>query len=1342
VSLHDIRLSTRITVSALLLVAAGTVGLMLNENARLHQAYLDERAADLTEALRTANVRLRQTIDTLRQDTLFLSNTPPVGGIIRATQNRGHDARYNHNIQVWKELLQQGFATFSRAHPAYYQIRYIGIAENGREIVRINNQAGKIAIAHPDMLRATAERDYFNAALHLREGQVHISEFNLKQPWNGTDPALAPTLRAVAPVLDSDGTLFGMVVVSAHAGELLKSARSGLPPGVETYITNSDGHYLLHSGQHHSAASGADGMANITTDFPLLTPMFDLQRPGHLPLQATASGRGGYLTAERIHFDPENPARFLLLGYHLPEATVASQALLIPAWHVSGGFVAMLVLGAIVLLALRRMFAPLEEIAAAAARITAGERNLCIPQVGGGEIGSLAGALDTMLNRLSQREQEILRLNTELEHRVEQRTREISVANENLLEEIQRREQVQHNTMMLLRRNQLLMDTSMEGIHIMDIQGNIIAANEAFCRMLGYTHAEVLRMNVADWDAQSSAQELRDQFQSFIGHSGLFETVHRRRDGSLIHVEISAAGEKIDGQGYVFAASRDVTDRKQAEAVLRRYKKVIDTTVDGFWAIDMQGRLVEVNEAYARMSGYTADELTRMHISQLDANESPDEIAAHIARIMAQGHDRFETRHRHKDGHEIDVEISTTFMPDQKLFFVFCHDISERKQAERNLSEAKEAAEQANRIKSLFLANMSHEIRTPLNGIIGLARLLEDASLIPRERHYVSKIQSSAQLLLRILNDILDFSRIEAGAIQLEHAPFSLHEVINDIAVLVAPARGKNIEVLFDIAADVPTALVGDALHLQQILLNLASNAVKFTDAGEVVIAISKVADAGTRVTLEFAVRDTGIGIAPEQRQHLFKAFSQAEHNINRRYGGSGLGLAICARLAKLMGGDISFRSQPQQGSEFRLTVAFERAAEGTVPLLALGRLAGLRVLVVDDNATTRQVLMRTCASLHWQPTAAPSAQAALDYLRRANGDAEELDIMLLDWHMPACDGLEMLSRAYADPEVMLPLVILMTPTSDLARLAAVSDQYHLDGSLAKPFTPGTLFETVLRVNEGELTHALPPSTLGRQIPNLHVLVVEDNEINQMVLQNILARAGVRVEVAADGVEAVEILRNHGDAFDVVLMDIRMPRMDGYQATRAIREELGLATLPIIAVSASALPADREHARRAGMNGHIAKPVDNEELLNTLAAYAPLAATRPLFTAPALETAAPEPLPGIDLDKGLANLGGNRGKLIDLLGLLLDDHGADILKAQQLMTAGDSVAAATLMHSLRGAAGYLGANEVWRLATTAEEAIKRDDTAGLASLRSEFDAAFRLIASSIGRRVDPVTARQ
>ncbi len=565
--LSNFSLSARIIIGTLLAVIASVAALMYVENARIRDVYLSEQQAHLEKALDVEELRLRQTINTLRQDVLFLSNAPPVSGIVRTALNHGYDPRYGNTHQVWAERLQQIFSAFSTAHPSYYKIRFIGVADGGREIVRIDNRGGKIEVTPPDRLQAKGDRDYYKATLGLREGQVYLSEFNLNREWGVIEQPYWPTLRATTPIFTPSGEIFGMVMISIDAKSLLKPSVLSLPQGIQAYITNSDGQYLLHPDPQRAFMFELGGKDNITTDIPYLKMLFNPQAAGYRPMQAVATSAGSqYLAAKRVYFDSGNPSRFLVLAYAVPGAVVAQKILIMPLKSFVGGFVIILLISAAALYVLRRTFAPLEAITKAADRIAAGEQNVRLPYAGGGEIGSLTHAISAMLFSLSQREHEIMRLNAGLEERVRERTKEL--------------EQAQTETGTLLRRYRTLMLTSMDGVHIMDMQGNAVEANDAFCNMLGYTREEVIGLNVADWEAQYSVEELRKGFKNLSGKSVMFETMHRRKDGALINVELSVNGVEMEGMGIVFATSRDITERKRIEIEILRVNTQLQATMD------------------------------------------------------------------------------------------------------------------------------------------------------------------------------------------------------------------------------------------------------------------------------------------------------------------------------------------------------------------------------------------------------------------------------------------------------------------------------------------------------------------------------------------------------------------------------------------------------------------------------------------------------------------------------------------------------------------------------------------------------------------------------------------
>lgn len=699
--LHDLPLSTRIAGSALILVALGALTLMFVEEAHLRTVYFDARSAELTDVLHVNELRLQQTINTLRRDVQFMANIPPVSGIIRAAQNNGYDARDGNTRERWKLRLQQIFSNFLVTNPNYNYISYIGVADTGKEIAHITNHNEQVEIMPPDRLRSRADQDYYIATLTMPPGQVNLTNISLYQEKDKNEQSGIPTIHASVPVFDLNGKIFGMIVIGLDMRSLLKSAAVGLPADVSTFITDKHGQYLLHPDAQRVIKFEPSNGEEIRTDFPTLAAMFDLQSPKLMPLKKMVSKSAvQYLAAARIHFDPDNPGQFLLLTYHLTD-DLARRLVTIPKIHLITGFAALLLICGIMLLFLRRIFSPLEQLTASAVEITTGNRNVRLPPDDGGEIGHLIRAISTMLAELSKWEQEILQTNEGLEREVARRTNELTAANKLLLHEISARQRALNDVESLFRRNQALMNIAMDGIHILDMQDNLIEANEAFYQMLGYSEELRPELKLTDWDMQSSPEEWPTTFKNLIGKHTLIETRYRRKDGTIFDVEIACSGIELAGWGYIYAVSRDISERKLTESALRQKQIMIDTAMDGFWLTDAQGILLEANEAYARMSGYTVPELIGMHISQLEASEQPEDVSGHIAKIVADGYDFFETCHRHKDGHKIDIEVAARYLADFQQIFVFCRDITMRKQAALELQRNQELLNEAERLGKL-----------------------------------------------------------------------------------------------------------------------------------------------------------------------------------------------------------------------------------------------------------------------------------------------------------------------------------------------------------------------------------------------------------------------------------------------------------------------------------------------------------------------------------------------------------------------------------------------------------------------------------------------------------------
>ncbi len=611
---------------------------------------------------------------------------------------------------------------------------------------------------------------------------------------------------------------------------------------------------------------------------------------------------------------------------------------------------------------------------------------------------------------------------------------------------------------------------------------------------------------------------------------------------------------------------------------------------------------------------------------------------------------------------------------------------------------AKDAAETASRAKSSFLANMSHEIRTPMNAVLGLVYLLEQTELTQVQRDYVLKTQASAQALLGILNDILDLSKVEAERLELEMVPFLLDDLMDTLATITAAnARDKNIEVLFHTASGAPNILYGDALRLQQVLLNLTGNAIKFTNQGEVVLSVEPVAVGLETVRLAFSVRDTGIGIAPDQINAIFDPFTQADASTTRQYGGTGLGLAISKRLIALMGGELSVESEPGRGSTFRFTANFRMGTAEHMAQVTPPELAGpLRVLIADDNPTARETMTTMVERFGWKPTVVDSGHETLAALDHSTAKGQPFDLILLDWVMPEIGGKEIVAHLHHhDPSEVLPVILVVTAFDNDRVRRDVGEDASIRVILTKPITPSVLLDAVSSAYSCQ-PFATPLPINKSILIGYTLLLVEDNKINQMVARRILESAGAAVEVVECGIDALDILANKGKHFDAVLMDIQMPGIDGYETCRRLRERPELANLPVIAMTANALPSDRERCLAAGMNDHIAKPLDVEQAIQTILRHV-------------CRSEAKGALAEIDLKTAMFRCDGDG----ELLKQVMEEFIKQFSDEPEIMTHqlanGDWAAVEHKAHSLKGIAGSIGAVGLAKKAAQLQIAVRHGD---------------------------------
>ncbi len=929
----------------------------------------------------------------------------------------------------------------------------------------------------------------------------------------------------------------------------------------------------------------------------------------------------------------------------------------------------------------------------------------------------------------------LIKSKEDLEVKVLERTTELEQANE---------------------RIQSIVETALDAIITIDSKQNIVLFNPAAEKVFSYSAAEVVGKPLVMLLPEKVRSGHPAEVEKFRKESTKARFVDAQRqiqgqskDGRLFPAEANISKMELAGQTFFTAFLRDITERKQAEEDLRKLSLAIKQSQVSVVITDLEGSIEYVNPKFSEVTGYMSEEAIGQNPKILNAGIQAPGFYKDMWNSINKGEvwqGEFANKKKNGDLYWENAIISPIRNDNDTIthFVAVKEDITERRQAAQELKKAKEVAEEATKAKSDFLANMSHEIRTPMNAIIGLSHLCLGTELQPRQQDYIEKVYQSAQSLLGIINDILDFSKIEAGKLEMESIPFRLDDVLGNISNLIAiKAQKKGLELLFDAQPAVPGALIGDPLRLGQILLNLAGNALKFTEEGEIIIRSELIKITDDEVEIRFAVKDSGIGMTPEQVDKLFQSFSQADTSTTRKYGGTGLGLTISKKLAGLMKGEIWVESEPGKGSSFIFTAVFGRALdmEKTIEKERAVDLEKLKVLVVDDVESARNMLKVTLESFSFRVTCVDSGSAALEILEVTPLD-DPFQLVLMDWRMPGMDGIETSKRIKQHSTLTNIPTIIMVTAYGREEVMHQANNAGLEGFLIKPMTPSTLLDTIMQVFGGKGGFRKGGGSdkdweikAVEALQGCHVLVAEDNKINQQVARELLTQAGLRVTIANNGKEAVELVGE--ESFDAVLMDMQMPEMDGFEATKILRSKPEFETLPILAMTANAMAKDRERCLDAGMNDHIPKPIDPDKLFQTLGKWVSPNINEEIHIKKQLagQLDQTDPLPkrleGIDMDKGLKYVGGNRTLYHKLLIDFYQDHHDDILALDAAIKEERLDIAQRLAHTIKGVSGAIGAIDLHRCSENMDSVLKNREIRSYENGLAEMGHAMVIVMDSL-----------
>jgi PAS domain S-box-containing protein len=930
-----------------------------------------------------------------------------------------------------------------------------------------------------------------------------------------------------------------------------------------------------------------------------------------------------------------------------------------------------------------------------------------------------------------------------------------------VLADITERKKAERTLMESERKFRTIFDNANDGISIANMDAHLLEVNQKTCDDLGYSRDELLQMTIMDFIPQKDAAGMPERMKELHEQGdAIFEAVAIHKDGSVIQVEVNNRLIEYEGKPAMLIISRDITERKKAEKALQESESSLAKSQEiahvGSWVLDIAANHLAWSDEVYRIFGLQPQEFDATYQAFLDAVHPEERIMVDTAysSSLQEGKNTYEIEHRiiRRDTREIRYVHEKCVHEREPGGAVVrslgvVHDVTEYKLAEeklltyaneleqknKELDQALIRAEEATRAKSEFLANMSHEIRTPMNGVIGMAGLLLDTELTDEQWQYAETVKVSGESLLQIINDILDFSKIEAGKLELETVDFDLQKMLDEFAAMLSVrAQEKELEFICAASPDVPVCLNGDPGRLQQILLNLAGNAVKFTEQGEVAVNVTLESETDSMARLHFSVRDTGIGIPDNKMDLLFNKFSQVDTSTTRQYGGTGLGLAISRQLVELMGGEIGVKSEMDKGSEFWFTIDLPKISSGERRKENTAEVEGAHILVVDDNATNLEILSKRLSSWGVKVEEAESGLAALQAMYHAHEDGDPFQVAILDMQMPNMDGEAVANAIKSDKKLKNTSLVM------LSSLGVRPDMKNKNFAayLTKPVRHPELLDILSAIlgnhrQKQSNAHVNARSSPDKSRNNIRILLAEDNIVNQRVAQSMLQKLGYHTDTVGNGTEAIKALEMM--PYDLVLMDVQMPEVDGFEATRRIRDPRSSVLnheIPVIAMTAYAMKGDKERCMEAGMNDYISKPVSVKALTETLKKWHSVTQNESKGSGPPGKVHEPVDSPVFDIQT-LYERGMDKDLARSLIQIFLEDMPKQIEALRASIEKGELDRISWYAHNIKGTSANIGGMSLSTIAAEIEKAGNKSQIDEISADMAELEKQYELLAEEL-----------